>query len=130
MRKLLLGALISSISFVSFAESIERTIRQIGPTTLLAASVGSIILFIGIILSYVAVSYGIYLLAKKYEPSLHTAWSWIPFVNIYPLVKVSRQSLWWIAVLLLAGMVPFIGPIIAIGAAIFIYLKISERAGR
>ena len=81
-------------------------------------------------MSYVAISYGIYLLSKKYEPSLHPAWSWIPVANVYPVVKISKQPLWWIAVILLAGFVPFIGGLVTLGAIIFIYHKISERCGR
>lgn len=87
-------------------------------------------MLLGAILSYVAISYGIYLLAKKYEPSLHPAWSWVPVANIYPVVKISKQPLWWIAVILLAGFVPVIGGIVTLGAIIFIYHKVSERSGR
>lgn len=100
MKKLLLLGAGVGISFLTFAEGIERAIRQVGPMPFLTAGTGGLTFLIGVLLSYVAVSYGIYLLAKKYEPSLHPAWSWIPLVNIYPIVKVSKQSLWWIVVLL------------------------------
>lgn len=96
----------------------------------MATGVGGLIVLLGAILSYVAISYGIYLLSKKYEPSLHPAWSWIPVANVYPVVKVSKQPLWWIAVILLAGFVPFIGGLVTLGAIIFIYHKVSERCGR
>ncbi len=129
MKKLLL--LLTGTSFsLTFAEGIERAIRQVGPMPFLTAGAGGLTFLIGALLSYVAVSYGIYLLAKKYEPSLHPAWSWIPVANVYPAVKVSGQSLWWIVALLFGGIIPFIGPIITLGAAIFIYHKISERTGR
>lgn len=104
--------------------------REIGPGPFLATGVGGFIIFLGAVLSYIAISYGIYLLAKKYEPSLHPAWSWIPVANVYPVVKVSKQPLWWIAVILLAGFVPVVGGIVTLLAIIFIYHKISERCGR
>lgn len=100
MKKILLLSGVG-FSFFTFAEGVERALRQIGPMPFLTAGVGGLVLIIGTILSYVAICYGIYLLAKKYEPSLHPAWSWIPVANIYPAVKVSDQPLWWIAVLIL-----------------------------
>lgn len=87
-------------------------------------------MLVAMILSYVAISYGIYLLAKKYESSIHPAWSWIPVAQIYPVVKIAKQPLWWIAVILLAGFVPVVGGLVTVGAIIFIYHKLSERCGR
>ena len=96
----------------------------------MAAGLGGMLVFLAAILSYIAVAYGIYLLAKKYEPKVHPAWSWIPIVQIYPLVKVSGQPLWWILVLFLGILVPGIGGLITLAACIFIYHKVSERTGR
>lgn len=71
--------------------------------------VGGLLVFVGILLSYIAISYGTYLLAKKYAPKLHAAWSWIPVLQIYPIVRVAEQSPWWIAAILLGQFVPVIG---------------------
>lgn len=83
-------------------------LKQVGAGPFLATGVGGFIVIIGALLSYVAISYGIYLLSKKYEPSLHPAWSWVPVANVYPVVKISQQPLWWIAVILLVGFIPAI----------------------
>lgn len=72
-------------------------------------------------------SYGIYLLAKKYEPKIHAAWSWIPIAHIYPLVAVSQKPLWLIAVILLAGIIPAIGWLVVLVAIIYVYYGIAKR---
>lgn len=102
------GLIFLSTSSV-FAGDIEKAIKSVGPEAILAAGVGGFIVLVGALLSYIAISYGIYLLAKKYEPKVHPAWSWIPVAQIYPLVLVSKQSPWWIAAILLGRFVPIIG---------------------
>lgn len=109
MKKLALLASLLSLGTTSvFAGDIERALKSVGPEAILAAGLGGLIILAGILFLYIAVSYGIYLLAKKYEPKVHPAWSWIPVVQIYPLVRVSGQSLWWIAAILLGQFVPVI----------------------
>lgn len=81
---------------------------------LMAAGLGGLLAMVGGILAYVAVSWGTYLLAKKYAPQVHPAWSWIPIAQIYPLVAVSGQPLWWIAVIIIAAFIPVIGQIVAV----------------
>ncbi len=131
MKKMLLFIpMLFVICDETYAMGIRSVLRQIGPGPFLAAWVGGFIVFIGALLSYVAISYGIYLLAKKYEPSLHPAWSWIPVANVYPVVKISKQPLWWIAVILLSGFIPVVWGIVTLAALIFIYHKISERCGK
>jgi hypothetical protein len=67
----------------------------------LTTGIGGLVFILGLLLSYVSISYGIFLLSKKYEPMLHPVWSWIPIAQIYPVVQVSGQPLWWIAIILL-----------------------------
>lgn len=81
------------------------------------------------ILSYVATSYGTYLLAKKYAPKVHPAWSWIPVAQIYPLVAVSGQSPWWVAGILLGQFVPVIGGLVVVGSILFVFYHLSKRVG-
>lgn len=118
------------LSSETYAMWLRDVLKQVGAGPFLATGVGGFIVIIGALLSYVAISYGIYLLSKKYEPSLHPAWSWIPVANVYPVVKISQQPLWWIAVILLVGFIPAIWGLATFLSIIFIYHKISERCGR
>lgn len=112
-----------------FAGDVENALKSIGPEAILAAGLGGFIVLVGILLLYIAISYGIYLLAKKYEPKVHAAWSWIPVVQIYPLVRVSGQSLWWIAAILLGQFVPVIWGIIVLVSLIYVYYYLAKRTG-
>jgi hypothetical protein len=125
---LITGLILSSTTAV-FAASAEEMMRSISPEAILAAGLGGFIVLIGILLLYIAISYGIYLLAKKYEPKVHPAWSWIPVVQIYPLVRVSGQSLWWIAGILLGQFVPGIGGIIVLVSLVYVYYHLAKRTG-
>ncbi|MBP6921387.1 hypothetical protein KBB89_02465 [Candidatus Gracilibacteria bacterium] len=118
-----------SASF-TFAGDVEKAIRSVGPEAILAMGVGGLLVFVGILLSYIAISYGTYLLSKKYTPKLHAAWSWIPVLQIYPIVRVAEQSPWWIAAILLGHFVPVIGGVIVLASIIYIYYFLSKRIGR
>ncbi len=131
MKKLALLASLLSLGTTSvFAGDIERALKSVGPEAILAAGLGGLIILAGILFLYIAVSYGIYLLAKKYEPKVHPAWSWIPVVQIYPLVRVSGQSLWWIAAILLGQFVPVIWGIIVLVSLVYVYYYLAKRTGR
>ncbi len=69
------------------------------------------------------------MLAKKYAPKVHPAWSWIPVAQIYPLVAVSGQSPWWIAGILLGQFVPVIGGLVVVGSILFVFYHLSKRVG-
>ncbi|MBP7773630.1 hypothetical protein KA071_00910 [Candidatus Gracilibacteria bacterium] len=129
MKKSFLGLLMLSVCSVTFAGGIEDALRSVGPGAIMAAGVGGFIALIGVILSYVATSYGTYLLAKKYAPKLHPAWSWIPVVQLYPLVVVSGQSPWWIAGILLGQFVPAIGGLVVVGSILYVFYHLSKRVG-
>jgi len=129
MKKLFLGTLVLSLGTTAFAGWAEDVIRSVGPAAIMAAGVGWFIALIGVILSYIATSYGTYLLAKKYAPKLHPAWSWIPVVQIYPLVVVSGQSPWWIAGILLGQFVPVIWGLVVVGSILFVFYHLSKRVG-
>lgn len=98
--------------------------------SIIGIMIGGGLLFIGGIAMYISMCYGLHLLVKKYEPTLHPAWSWIPVANVYPLVKISEQPLWMIAVLLLGSFVPVIGGIVVLIGLIFVYNGLSKRTKR
>lgn len=102
----------------------------IHPAAFLATGIGGLAMVLGILLSYVAISYGTYLLSKKYAPKLHPAWSWIPIAQIYPIVVISGQSPWWILAILLGSIVPVVGPIIVLCSVIYIYYWLAKRLNR
>lgn len=109
MKKILLFlSLVTLGTSFTFAGDFERMVRSISPEAILSMGLAGFLVFLGIILSYVAISYGIYLLSRKYAPKMHPAWSWIPVAQIYPLVAVTGQSLWWIAVILLGQFIPIL----------------------
>ncbi len=67
-----------------------------GSMAALGGAVSFLFMFASLLAFYIGTSYGIYLLAKKYEPQIHPALSWIPLVNVYTFIKISGQSAWWI----------------------------------
>jgi len=85
----------------------------------IAGLIVAIIWFIGV---YVSTSYGLYLLAKKYEPLIEPAFSWIPILNLYVIIKLSQKSPWWVLGLFV--------PLLNIYTAFFIYHGIAVRTGR
>ena len=128
---LFMGLIVTSTTLTfAFAGEMGRMMRSVGPEAIMATGLGGLILLVGILFSYLAISYGTYLLAKKYAPKLHPAWSWIPVAQIYPIVVVSGQSPWWIAAILLGQFVPVIGGLIVLGSIIYIYYWLSKRVGR
>lgn len=129
MKKLFLGMLVLSVSASTFAQSPEEVLRSVGPGAIMAAGFGWFIALLGLLLSYIATSYGTYLLAQKYAPKLHPAWSWIPVAQIYPLVVVSGQSPWWIAGILLGQFVPVIGGLVVLGSILYVFYHLSKRVG-
>ncbi len=94
---------------------------MLGSAAAMTGIVATISLLIAMIAMYIATSYGIYLLAKKYEPTLHPALSWIPVVNVFIYAKLSGKSLWW----LLGLFVPFLNIFVTFYYAYWI----SKRTG-
>ncbi len=122
--------LVATSATLTFAKDVEGMVRSVSPEAVMAAGVGGLFMILGVILSYIAISYGTYLLSKKHAPKLHPAWSWIPIAQIYPIVVVSGQSPWWIAAILLGSFVPVIGGIIVLGSLIYIYYWLAKKLGR
>lgn len=79
-------------------------------------------MLLSILAFYIGTCYGLQLLAKKYEPKLHPVLSWIPLVNLYPIMKISGQSAWWILGLCI--------PLFNIYVAFNTYYLIAKRTGR
>lgn len=102
---------------------------EFNTAALASVGFGSLLFIVGALLAYISISYGIYLLAKKYSPSLHPALSWVPIVQLYPLLSVAQLSPWWM-LLLLAFFVPAIGGIILLVGFIVLYHHISVRTER
>lgn len=67
-----------------------------GSMAALGGMASSLFMLLSIVAFYIGTCYGLQLLSKKYEPQLHPVLSWIPVVNIYPMLKISGQSAWWI----------------------------------
>ena len=101
MKKIPLAVILFTASTAVFADNIDKVIDTISPVSLATLAFGGVFLLVGFVLCYVTLSLGTYLLAKKYAPKVHPAWSWIPIVHIYPFVAATGQSLWWIAILLI-----------------------------
>ena len=93
-----------------------------GSMAALGGMASFLFILISIISMYVGTSYGLYLLAKKYEPKIHPALSWIPGVNVYPFIKISGQSAWWIFGLFV--------PLLNIYVAFNTNYLIAKRTGR
>jgi len=85
----------------------------------IAGLILAIIWFIGV---YISTSYGLYLLAKKYEPVIEPAFSWIPFLNLYVIIKLSQKSPWWVLGLFV--------PLLNIYTVFYVYHGIAVRTGR
>lgn len=79
------------------------------------------LVFLWAIGTYVANSYGLYLLAKKYEPLVEPAFSWIPILNLYVVLKLSQKSPWWILGLFV--------PLLNIFTLFYFYHGIAKRTG-
>ncbi len=93
-----------------------------GSMAALGGVVSFLFMFVSILAFYIGTSYGIYLLAKKYEPQIHPALSWIPLVNVYPFIKISGQSAWWILGLFV--------PLLNIYVAFNTNYLLAKRTGR
>lgn len=59
------------------------------------------------------------------------AWlAWIPIANIFLITNIAKQP-WWVAlVIILVGIIPFIGPIISAAAFVYVLWKINEILGK
>lgn len=89
-----------------------------GGIAAISGAVSLTAMIIGVLAFYIGTSYGLYLLAKKYEPKLHPILSWIPIVNIYVYARISGKSPWWILGFLVPLLNIFVGFYLAYGIAL------------
>lgn len=88
-------------------------------TGFLAAILGFACCFGLLIYLYMALC--IYKIAKKCN--VETAWlSWIPIVQIVPLLQASDKPIWWIVL--------FFIPLVNIVIAVLVWMAVAERLGK
>lgn len=77
----------------------------------------------GVIGLYLCPSLWVYLLSKKYIPTIHPALSWIPIIRLYPFTKSAWISGWW--------SLSFIGLIVwFLPVYIYVYFKLAKKLWR
>ncbi len=68
---------------------------------------------------------------KVFEKAGKPGWAAIvPIYSTVVMVQVSRKPMWWVAVLLLAGVIPIVGPIAALVGGIIINMAIAKNFGK
>ena len=87
----------------------------------IAGIIGGVFFLLIIAALYVYFSYIIYRLAKKTNTE-HAGWAWIPFVNLYLLIKIAQKPGWWLIL--------FFIPIVNIIIAVLVWMSISRRVGK
>lgn len=94
----------------------------LGGIAAMSGVVGIVCMIIAMLAFHIGTSYGIFLLAKKYAPTLHPALAWIPVVNIFVYAKLSGKSLWWLVGLFVPALNLFV--------TCYYAYWISKRTGR
>ena len=54
----------------------------------------------------------------------------VPIYNVYVMVKISGKPMWWMAVMLLGGIIPIGGAIAQIAASIVVGIGTAEKFGK
>ena len=54
----------------------------------------------------------------------------VPIYNVIVLVQVGQKPGWWAAILLLAGIIPIAGPLVALVFQILLGMAIAEKFGK
>jgi hypothetical protein len=86
-------------------------------------ALGAIAFVIGLIF-YIYFALALYTIAKKTKTDL--PWlAWIPFANIYLLVKCGGLQWWWLFGFLL-NLIPAIGWLLAMAWVAYVWWKVSE----
>ncbi len=94
-----------------------------GLGTLLAGFI--VAFFVVFLIMYVYVAIALMTIAKKTktEPS----WiAWIPIANVYLMTKIAGLDWWWTLIILLGGIVPFVGGFVALAASLYVWWKMCE----
>lgn len=107
---------------------IEEILNGLGAGWLLGGLGATILagLLIFTLLMYVYVAYTLMVIAQK--TNTENAWlAWIPIANLYLMTQIAQVQWWTFLVVLLAGWIPFIGQLLAIGIPAWWWWEISER---
>ncbi len=54
----------------------------------------------------------------------------VPIYNVIVLVQIAKKPGWWAAILLLGGIIPFVGPIVSLVFSIMLGLALAEKFGK
>lgn len=54
----------------------------------------------------------------------------VPIYNVIVMVQIAKKPGWWAAILLLGGIIPFVGPIVTLVFSIMLSLAIAEKFGK
>ena len=84
-----------------------------------------VILFIAV---YIYICLALMKIAQRTKT--RNAWlAWIPIGNIYLLMKIANMPGWYSFGILL-GLIPFIGGLVVLAGAIYVWWKIAEKLNR
>ena len=89
------------------------------------AGVGTILF----ILFYIYLSLALMIIAKKTNTS-HAWFAWIPFLNLYLMMKIADARLWTFIVFLLGIFIPVIGSLLTLGITILWWWGIAEARNK
>jgi hypothetical protein len=81
---------------------------------------GSMVLFVGVfvVLLYLFACYCLYRIGKKTQTQ--DAWmAWVPFLNIYYMVKIADKKWWWVILLLISP--------INIAFSVLVWMEIAKK---
>jgi hypothetical protein len=92
------------------------------PGEMLYLLISNAVILISVVISYVLMCYGLHLLNKKYEPTMHPVLNYIPVVNLYAFVRLAGVPSWWIIGILI--------PLVNLVVIIRMMHKISKRLER
>jgi hypothetical protein len=54
----------------------------------------------------------------------------VPIYNLYVALQIAGLPWWWLLVFFFGGLVPLVGPLVSIGASIYLGMKIGEKFGK
>ncbi len=106
---------------------------MVDDATMAGAMVGvllglGVFMFVLVAAVYVYSSLALMTIAKKLN--MEKPWmAWIPFVNLYLMVKMANVPVWSLLGVLLI-FVPFIGPFVLVGLMVWWWWKICENLGK
>jgi len=78
-----------------------------------------------VILAYVYFALALLTIAKKTKTK--NEWlAWIPIANMYLMTQIAKVPWWTLLIVLFAGVIPYIGTLVAVGITVWWWWKIAE----